>query len=277
VSSRPARAITVLIGGLIALALSAAAPLRADPGEPLDLRYGLYWAGFQIATLTLEHEVQSTRYHSQLLIETVGLVEKLVHYRAKTLATGRVGADDSLLPVTFRSEYSSRKKDRRSIVKFDPRSGDVVSLEITKRGKPDDSDVPEELRKNVIDPLTAFFRLRDFAATARKGDVFAAQIFDGRRRYDIKAKLDGHDRDWIAGRQQRVIDLELTLEFVAGSNADDLDKVGADDDRVEAELLLSDDERLLPLRMSLLNQPFGGRIELLQDCSSEAGCQLAAR
>ena len=100
----------------------------------------------------------------------MGLVEKLVHYRAKTSAAGRLGDGHDLLPVTFRSEYSSRKKDRRSIVKFDPQSGDVVSLEITKRGKPDDSDVPEELRKNVIDPLTAFFRLRDFAATARKGD-----------------------------------------------------------------------------------------------------------
>ena len=74
-----------------------------------------------------------------------------------------------------------------------------------------------------------------------------------------------------------MIDLELTLEFVAGSNVDDLEKVGADHDQIEAELLLSDDERLLPLRMSILNQPLGGRIELLQDCSSEAGCQLAAR
>jgi len=207
----------------------------------------------------------------------VGLVEKLLHYRAKTSASGRLGDGQDLLPVTFRSEYSSRKKDRRSIVRFDPQSGDVVSLEITKHGKPDDSDVPEALRKNVTDPLTAFFRLRDFAATARKGERFTAQIFDGRRRYDIEAKLDGHDREWVAGRQQPVIDLDLTLRFLAGSNADDLEKVGAEDDRIEAELLLSDDERLLPLRMSILNRTLGGRIELLQDCSSQVGCQLAAR
>jgi hypothetical protein len=276
VSSRLARAATLLISGLVAFVLTAAA-VRADQDAPLNLRYGLYWAGFQIATLTLEHEIQSTRYRSQLLIESVGLVEKLVHYRARTLATGRLGDGDSLLPVTYRSEYRSRKKDRRSIVKFDPASGDVLELEITKRGKPDDSKVPEALRKNVIDPLTAFLRIRDHVATAAKGEVFTAQIFDGRRRYDLAAEVVGRDRAWIAGRDQRAVRLALTLKFLAGSNVDDLEEVAADDDRVEAELMLSDDQRLLPLRLSILNTVIAGRIELLQDCSGEAGCQLAAR
>jgi hypothetical protein len=276
VSSRLARAATLLISGLVAFVLTAAA-VRADQDAPLNLRYGLYWAGFQIATLTLEHEIQSTRYRSQLLIESVGLVEKLVHYRARTLATGRLGDGDSLLPVTYRSEYRSRKKDRRSLVKFDPASGDVLELEITKRGKPDDSKVPEALRKNVIDPLTAFLRIRDHVATAVKGKVFTAQIFDGRRRYDLAAEVVGRDRAWIAGRDQRAVRLALTLEFLAGSNVDDLEEVAADDDRVEAELMLSDDQRLLPLRLSIVNTVIAGRIELLQDCSGEAGCQLAAR
>lgn len=275
-SKRLTRATTVLIGGLIACALTAG-PVRADAEDALNLRYGIYWAGFQIATLALEHEVRSTRYRSQLLIETVGLVEKLVHYRAKTSASGRLGEGDSLLPVNFSSEYRSRKKDRRSVVKFDPQSGDVLDLEITKRGKPDDSDVPEELRKNVTDPLTAFFQLRDHIATADDGDALAAQIFDGRRRYDVEARMVGRDRAWIAGRQQRVIKLALTLEFIAGADTEDLEEVAVEDDRVEAELLLSADERLLPLRMRILNRPLGGSIELLQDCSSEAGCQVASR
>jgi hypothetical protein len=276
VSNRLARATTLLISALVAFVLTAA-PVRAEQDAPLNLRYGLYWAGFQIATLTLEHEIQPTRYRSRLLIETVGLVEKLVHYRAKTLATGSLGEGDSLLPVTYRSEYRSRKKDRRSVVKFDPASGDVVELENTKRGKPDGSKVPEALRRNVIDPLTAFLRIRDHIATAGQDETFAAQIFDGRRRYDLAAEVVGRDRAWVAGRQQRVVRLALTLEFLAGSNADDMEKVAADDDRIEAELLLSDDQRLLPLRLSLLDTVIAGSIELLQDCSGEAGCQLAAR
>ena len=137
--------------------------------------------------------------------------------------------------------------------------------------------MPEGLRKNVIDPLTAFLRLRDHVATAGEGEAFTAQIFDGRRRYDLAAEVVGRDRASVAGRQQRVVRVALTLELLAGSNSNDLETVATDDDRVEAELLLSDDQRLLPLRLSILNSTFANSIELLQDCSGEAGCQLAAR
>ena len=274
-SSRLAHLPTVLIAGLVALLTAAPAPAAQD--APLSLRYGLYWAGFQIATLTLEHEVDATRYRSQLLVESVGLVEKLVHYRAKTVATGELGEGNRLLPVTYRSEYRSRKKDRRSIVRFDPASGDVVELDLSKRGKPVKSKVPEALRKNVVDPLTAFLRLRDHVAAAGEGEAFAAQIFDGRRRYDLAAEVVGRDHAWVAGRERRVVRLALRLEFLAGSNVDDLEEVAAGDRRLEAELLLSDDQRLLPLRLSLLNTMIANSIELLEDCSGEAGCQLAAR
>jgi hypothetical protein len=74
-----------------------------------------------------------------------------------------------------------------------------------------------------------------------------------------------------------VIRLALSVAFVAGSNPDDLKDVAGDDERIELELLLSDDERLLPLGMTMLNGLFAARIELLQDCSGAAGCQLAAR
>ncbi len=272
-ASRLVRTTSFLISGLIALALTAGA-LRAEPDEPLSLRYGVYWAGFQIATLALDHRVDSSQYRSELLVKTVGLVEKLAHYRSKTLAVGRLEPDESLAPITFSSEYSSHKKDRRAVVRFDRESGDVVDLKITKRGKPDSSKVPVALRKNVTDPLTAFFQLRDFVATAGAHEPYTAAVFDGRRRYDLAAEVTDHDRVWVAGRKRQVIRVGITLTLLAGS---DLDDVELDDNQLTLELLLSDDQRLLPLKMELLDGTPGASIELLEDCSGEAGCQLAAR
>ena len=274
-SRRLARASIVLISGVIALALATSLP-RAAEEAPLDLRYGLHWAGFQIATLKLQHSLAPSGYDAKLVIETVGLVEKLAQYRAKTLARGDVGPDGRLLPVAFSTEYRSRKKDRRAHVTFDPASGDVVDVALTKRGKPDQSKVPEALRKDVVDPLTAFLRIRQHAAE-RPEVPFLAQVFDGRRRYELTARVTGRERAMVAGRDQAVIRLALTLAFVAGSNPDDLEDVAVDDDRLELELLLSDDERLLPLSMTMLNGILTASIELLQDCSGAAGCQLAAR
>jgi Protein of unknown function (DUF3108) len=273
VASRLVRATTLLLSGLIALTITAL-PLRAEQDEPLSLRYGVYWAGFQIATLALDHHVDSSHYRSELLVRTVGLVEKLARYRSKTLAIGQLGADETMTPMTFSSEYSSRKKDRRSVVRFDRESGDVVDLKITKRGKPDTSKVPEALRKSVTDPLTAFFQIRDYVAAPDASEPFTAAIFDGRRRYDLEAEVIGHDRAWVAGRQRRVVRVEMTLTLLAGSDLDDID---LDDNRLALELLLSDDQRLLPLKMRLLDTTPAASIELLQDCSGVAGCQVAAR
>jgi hypothetical protein len=273
---RLARATLVLIGALIALAL-AASLTRAAEEEPLDLRYGLYWAGFQIATLKLQHSVAPAGYSAKLVIETVGLVEKLARYRARTLADGAVGPGGDLLPVNFTTEYRSRKKERRARVTFDPASGDAVDVQMTKRGKPDKSKVPAALRRAVVDPLTAFLRVRDHVAAGRPGVPFTAQVFDGRRRYDLTARVTGRERAVAAGRDQAVVRVALSLAFVAGADPDALEDVAVDDDRLELELLLSDDERLLPLEMTMLNSTLGARIELLQDCSGAAGCQLAAR
>ncbi len=275
VSNRLARLTCVLISGTLALALLATLA-RATDDAPLDLRYGVYWAGLQIATLKLKHEVAPAGYSAKLMIETVGLTEQLVRYRALTQAAGEVDRDRSLLPVSFSSEYATRKKARRAVVTFDPASGDVVELAITKRGKPDRSKVPEELRKGVIDPLSAFLSIREHVAQMRPGVPFRAPVFDGRRRYDLAARVVGEERATIAGREQPVLRVALTATFIAGADPDDLDEVTSDAGRIRLELLLSDDQRLLPLQLRLPDSLVPASIELLQDCSGEAGCQLAA-
>ena len=68
----------------------------------------------------------------------------------------------------------------------------------------------------------------------------------------------------------------LTATFLAGADPDDLDEVTSDAGRIRFELLLSDDQRLLPLQLRMLDSLVPASIELLQDCSAEAGCQLAA-
>jgi hypothetical protein len=275
VSNRLARLTSALIGGVLALALAGSLARAADP-EPHDLRYGVYWAGLQIATLKLKHEVAPAGYKAKLVVETVGLTERLVRYRARTLAAGEVAPDRGLLPQSFSSEYQTRKKARRAVVTFDPASGDVVDLAITKRGKPDRSKVPEELRKGVIDPLSAFLGIREHLARMRPGTPYHAPVFDGRRRYDLEASVVGHDRATIAGREQPVLRLALAVTFVAGADPDDLDEIASDPERMQFDLLLSDDERLLPLQMRMQGSLLPASIELLQDCSGAAGCQLAA-
>jgi hypothetical protein len=192
---------------------------------------------------------------------------------------GRVRNDDGLTPRSYRLESEAGKKTRTVEVRFDPASGDVVDLRITKRGRPDGSKVPPELQKGVIDPLSALLRLRDHAAAMRRGDAevppFEAAVFDGRRRTDVGARLLGRDSAVVAGRKWPVLRLELSLRPLAGYNDNDLESAGGLE-TYRMELLLSDDERLLPLRLTTLDWLLPVSIELVEDCTTSTGCHLAA-
>ena len=89
----------------------------------------------------------------------------------------------------------------------------MIELELTKRGEPDRSKVPEALQKGVTDPLTALVQLRHRLATAGDLDGYTAAVFDGRRRFDAEAKVIGRHRAEIAGRSRPVIELEIGLDL----------------------------------------------------------------
>jgi hypothetical protein len=256
--------------GLVLLALLAT-PAAASADQPLELRYRFSWAGVPIADLALRHVINSGIYQTELGIASIGLADQLVHYRGVSRATGRYEAQDGFSASRFRSASSSYRKSRSIVVSFDPRTGDVIELELTKRGEPDRSKVPAALQKGVIDPLSALVQLRHRLAAGQLDD-YAAAVFDGRRRFDLTAQVVGRSVVEIAGRSQPVIEMRLGLALIAGANQDDLDKAEAGDNQLRLKLLLSDDERVIPLQLSTMDSLFTATAEIIPECLGPGGC-----
>jgi hypothetical protein len=254
---------------LLLLALTAAYATGAD--RPLELRYRFTWAGVPIAELGLRHATDSAAYQTELAIATIGLADQLVHFRGISRATGRYQAQHGFTASRFRSASSSYQKSRRILVRFDPRTGDVIELELTKRGEPDRSKVPAPLQKGVIDPLTALVQLRHRLAVGELGGYTAA-VFDGRHRFDLRATVKDRRQVEIAGQVRPVIELEVGLDLIAGANQDDLDDAEAGDNQLRLKLLLSDDELLIPLQLSTMDSLFTATAEIMPECLGPGGC-----
>jgi hypothetical protein len=97
-------------------------------------------------------------------------------------------------------------------------------------------------------------------------------VFDGRRRFDLEATVSGRGRAEIGGRDRPVIKVELGLRWIAGSNADDLEPAEAGDNSLRLELLLSDDEQRLPLRLRTLDSLLTAQAEIVPECLGSQGC-----
>ena len=260
-----------LLAGMLLGSLPAGHAV-AGSDQPVELRYRFTWAGVPLAELGLRHVVTGAVYQTEVAIRTIGVADQLLGYRAFAHATGRYQEPDGFAASRFRSASRSYRKSRRILVRFDRETGDVIELELTRRGEPDRSKVPEALQKAVVDPLTAVLQMRDRLATAGDLDGYTAAVFDGRRRFDAEAKVTGRHRAEIAGRSQPVIELEIGLTWIAGANADDIDQAEAGDNRLRLKLLLSDDERLLPLQLSTMDSLLTATAEILPECLRPDGC-----
>jgi Protein of unknown function (DUF3108) len=257
--------------GLLLLALGAG-QAAAGPDEPIELRYRFTWAGVPLAELGIRHVTNSTVYQTEVATRTIGLADQLVGYRGYSHATGQYEEPDGFRASRFRSASSSYRKSRRILVRFDRDTGDVVELELTRRGEPDRSKVPEALQKGVMDPLTAVLQMRHRLAAAGDLEGYTAAVFDGRRRFDAEAKVIGRRRADIAGQERPVIELEIGLTWIAGANADDIDKAEAGENRLRLKLLVSDDERLIPLQLSTMDSLLTATAEIMPECLGPAGC-----
>jgi hypothetical protein len=264
-----------LLVGLLAYAL-VTGPAVAGFDEPVELRYRFTWAGLPFAELGLRHATNSTVYQTEVAIRTIGLADQLVGFRSSSHVTGLYQEPDGFSASRYRSASSSYRKSRRIMIRFDRNTGDVLELELTRSGEPDRSKVPESLQKGVMDPLTAVLQMRHRLATTGDLDGYTAAVFDGRRRFDAEARVIGRDRAEIAGRNWPVIELELNLKWIAGANADDIDDAEAEENRLRLKLLLSDDERLIPLRLSTMDSLLTATAEIMPECLAPAGCTLVS-
>jgi hypothetical protein len=69
-----------------------------------------------------------------------------------------------------------------------------------------------------------------------------------------------------------VIEMRLGLALIAGANQDDLDKAEAGDNQLRLKLLLSDDERVIPLQLSTMDSLFTATAEIIPECLGPGGC-----
>ena len=260
---------------LLLYALSAG-QAAAGFDQPVELRYRFTWAGVPIAELGLRHAADNTLYQTEVSIRTTGLADQLLGYRGSSHATGRYEEPEGFSASRFRSSSRSYSKSRRILVRFDRDTGDVIELQLTRNGEPDRSKVPEALQKGVVDPVTAVLQMRHLLAASGNLDGYEAAVFDGRRRFDAEARVTGRHHAEIAGRNWPVIDVEIGLTWIAGANADDIDDAESGENRLRLKLLLSDDERLIPLRLSTMDSLLTATAEIMPECLTPAGCALVS-
>lgn len=275
---------TALGGALLALLAGTVRPRAAAPdhraGTARDLRYGVAAGGLKVADAALRVEPADGTGGSggtvttELVIQSRGLVQLVSGVYTEMVAVSRRLAGGGIGPQRFRAVHVKTDRTREIAIRYGE-DGRIADLDLTNQGRPRESDVPDELQRGTVDPLTAFLRMCAWApqaAAAETPATLVVPVFDGRKRFDLEATHLRRTR-W-AGPEGEMPALELKVRLLARFGFEPDDELMTSPDDPEGRwlrVLASDEPHPIPLRVETVERGKGSVIELTRDCSGADG------
>lgn len=174
--------VALVVGGTAVTGPAAAAP------APLRLGLEIYAAGLHALSVDAEIRIDGAHYEGVASTRTRGLLDLMFGYRGELRSRGTVQSDGTR---PLRHTAGSRSRFSTSDVEITYRADGEVSTRLIPRDE-DDDPIPDRLRRDTLDPLSAFVALarRGTAEETCRGVV---RVFDGRRRFDLEFSYLGSD------------------------------------------------------------------------------------
>ncbi|MGI9420953.1 MAG: DUF3108 domain-containing protein [Geminicoccaceae bacterium] len=253
----------------------------------MDLHLVMSMAGVTAGSLMLSIDPKDDRIVSLLKMKSKGLFKFLTGYKSRAEGQSTPGLDgEGPMPVSYDSTYETKKTERKVLIRYDTADGRITDLQSWKRGKPRRSKVPEDLRLETTDPLTAVLQVRHWVREIREGlpgDAAATgnvetasrrfEIFDGRRRYRLDAELLERTHIAFDGKNTPVFRFKVRMEPLAGfSKKDMLANWASEDGKRWIELVVTDDDNPLPVSLQTKGGSLKTSIRLRKICRGERGC-----
>jgi hypothetical protein len=249
--------------------LLVASGFPAARAEDMVALYRAYWAGLPVGEVRLGFSASTGSYRDTIEIRTFGLSQLLSRFKASAEATGRRGPDGSVDPQRYAALYDMKKRRHNRIdMQFAARDGVVVA----ERAADDTNRKPllaESYRRGIVDPLTAFERVRAAIARSRAAPdtSFTVPVYDDARRFDVVGRVLPRDR-----RAPGKLQVELLLKPIAGFKGESSQDGDPENAPRPVALTLTDDARLLPVSMTVRIFYLPLVVQLDRVCIGAAAC-----
>ncbi|PIR38087.1 MAG: hypothetical protein COV35_07555 [Alphaproteobacteria bacterium CG11_big_fil_rev_8_21_14_0_20_39_49] len=254
---------------LVLLTFSPKAYAGALPEDTISaIRwYKVYWSGIHVADLKAHVKEDGL----DAIIESYGIVKKVSKYES-VFKTRFNYVEGEFVPDSYYTEFQQRNGGRKIDIKFN-KDGTVAKEEVTP---PDNRAkrpaVSEKLKHDTFDPLTAFMAARKkVKESLEKGNnSFSIKMYDGRRLSDLDFKIEGRFDRKISGTKHKLVKVTFKRKPIEGYTQNELKRMQKEEPVFT--LYLSDDEKLLPIKMDA-DAPLGTAVLLFEkDCPSLDKC-----
>jgi hypothetical protein len=201
---------------LVALLVTSAIGARAAAIDDLSLHYEVYYLALPVLSVDVAARLELAAYRTTVSVRTAGLLHVVLPWESHATAAGTIDGP-TVRPAFYRVHSEFRQREQSIDLEYG-REGTVrgaVDGVLTDGAR---DDVPEGLRNDTVDPITAS------AVVARRLEATdscagTVRVFDGLRRYDLRyvdlgqAELEPSSRDPYHGVARHC---RATVEPIAG-------------------------------------------------------------
>lgn len=201
---------------LLAAATPASAAEPAALSKQLEAEYVITWLGLPVYSGRFAITWSAERYRVRFQAESEGIARLANRTAIDWQVSGRL-AKGRVQPEQFDQANTFRRQTRRITLAYaakGPPSVSVVPPESPGKRPP----VPDGLKAATLDPLSATFAAFAMPADA-KGCGYAAQVFEGLRRTDVRLAHTGNEGTPAArgaGLEREAFVCELYAKRLAG-------------------------------------------------------------
>ena len=262
---------------MMAIIIVPSLPALAETTKRVELKMVMYVAGLTAGTMKLAVDFNDEDATTSLRLKSKGMVKMMTGYKGRSEATSALPEETWPIPISYDSAYETNKYDRKIEIRYNSDDGQITDLKEWKRGDPRTTNVPEPLRLETIDPLTAILHIRHWILALRQDPTAemqqAFEVFDGRRRYRLNASIIERDEVEFGGRDLPAYRIKIVMEPLAGfSSKDMLANWSSEQGDRWIELRITDSDNPVPLSLETQGGTLKTSLYLKEVCDADDNC-----
>ena len=156
--------------------------------ETIGARYDIFTGGFRALSIQARAQVGDSTYGIEASLRTTGVVDWILRFTQKIESRGTIAS--APLPRSYLSEGTFFGNPRS--IRLDYRADGRIDALLDPPNDTDDrTPVPEAMKLDTFDPMSAFIALNQAATGGRSPCSGKVPVFDGRRRFNLVLEDDG--------------------------------------------------------------------------------------
>lgn len=231
--------ISFIVSIILIFSSANASEVGARDTERMDLKYDVFWSGFQVGEMNIKLRENKESYTYTTLIDSMNIAKYFTKYYSINSVQGDI-VDGKPKPKAYDSKWS-RKKDNQVLHVAYSDDGSIIEETAVPAKEESRPEIEPHLTKNSFDPITSGIQARDkikeiMASNPQFPVKFTVPVYDAKRLFDVEYTINGYQMVNVDNKNHNLLHISFQRKPIAGFRDKELKRMAKQEPVIDAYL-----------------------------------------